>query len=254
MKLSEINSHPRDIRIRFDPDPHVYYIDGQAYDFSVTGFVKTFFHEFNAEKVISNNQLKWRKDKNSKYYGMSMQQIKDLWNKNAQEASIAGNKLHNDIENYYNGIQVVNNSLDYQQFLDFAKNNLNLRPYRTEWTIFDEPLKLAGSIDMVFKDSDNDELYIYDWKRTKKIWYSKINQDYAIPECIQHIPSTNYWHYTFQLNVYKAILERNYNITISKLKLVCFYPEQYKYKQHNVNIMDKEIQDLIELRVSELEN
>tara|TARA_A100001015_G_C15038530_1_gene737916 strand:- start:1230 stop:2075 length:846 start_codon:yes stop_codon:yes gene_type:complete len=252
--LALINPHIRDKQIKFDEPSHTYTVNNSNDKYtSVTTWVHSLFPEFNADLIIDKMQTSknWLK---SKYYNMSKQDIIKLWDKNKTEAANAGTKLHNDIENYYNGIQVENNSLDYQQFLDFAKNNLNLRSYRTEWTIFDEPLKLAGSIDMVFKDSDTDELYIYDWKRTKKIWYSKINQDYAIPECIQHIPSTNYWHYTFQLNVYKAILERNYDIKISKLKLVCFYPEQYKYKQHNVNIMDKEIQDLIESRLSELEN
>ena len=252
--LALINPHIRDKQIKFDEPSHTYTVNNSNDKYtSVTTWVHSLFPEFNADLIIEKMQTSknWPK---SKYYNMSKQDIIKLWDKNKTETANAGTKLHNDIEDYYNGIQVENNSLDYQQFLDFAKNNLNLRPYRTEWTIFDEPLKLAGSIDMVFKDSDTDELYIYDWKRTKKIWYSKINQDYAIPECIQHIPSTNYWHYTFQLNVYKAILERNYDIKISKLKLVCFYPEQYKYKQHNVNIMDKEIQDLIESRLSELEN
>jgi nucleoside-diphosphate-sugar epimerase len=42
-----------------------------------------------------------------------------------------------------------------------------------EWMIFDEDLKLAGSIDMVYENPDG-TLSIYDWKRSKDI--SKINK------------------------------------------------------------------------------
>ena len=147
---------------------------------------------------------------NNKYYEYSRETIKTIWDTNRDVAAAAGTKMHYDIECYYNKCPNKNDSIEYMYFENFLKDYPNLKPYRTEWTIFEEPLKLAGSIDMVFKDSDTDELYIYDWKRTKKIWYSKINQDYAIPECIQHIPSTNYWHYTFQLNAqFPSLLLKN---------------------------------------------
>ena len=54
----------------------------------------------------------------------------------------------------------------------FVKDHPQLKPYRTEWMIFDEDLKLAGSIDMVYENPDG-TLSIYDWKRSKDI--SKVN-------------------------------------------------------------------------------
>jgi hypothetical protein len=32
-----------------------------------------------------------------------------------------------------------------------VKDTSHLKPYRTEWTIYDEELKIAGSIDMVYE-------------------------------------------------------------------------------------------------------
>ena len=63
-------------------------------------------------------------------------------------------------------------SLEWQYFIEFIKENPHLKPYRTEWIIFNEDLKLAGSIDMVYENPDG-SLKIYDWKRSKEI--SKIN-------------------------------------------------------------------------------
>ena len=249
MKLSEINSHPRDIRIRFDPDPHVYYIDGQAYDLSVTGFVKTFFHEFNAEEVISNNQLKWRKDKNSKYYGMSMQQIKDLWNKNAQEASIAGNKLHNDIEEFYNDTIIDNNSLEFKFFLDFNnKVKGKYIPYRTEWTVFDENIRLAGSIDMCYLSKKN-EVLLFDWKRSKKI--NKENNFRNGKPPLVHLPDSNYWHYCLQLNLYKYILEQNYDKRVGGMCIVRLHPESTSFELFVVPDLSKEISLMLSSRINQ---
>ena len=45
---------------------------------------------------------------------------------------------------------------------------LNKRPYRTEWMVYHEELRLAGFIDMVFENKDG-TLQIYDWKRCRDI-------------------------------------------------------------------------------------
>ena len=42
-----------------------------------------------------------------------------------------------------------------------------MEPYRTEWMVYDEDLRFAGSIDMIFKNKDG-TLEIYDWKRTNE--------------------------------------------------------------------------------------
>jgi hypothetical protein len=90
--------------------------------------------------------------------------------------------------------------------------------------IFHEELRLAGSIDMIYRDKNTNQLVIYDWKRSKKIekrmQYGKI----STTECLNHIPDTNYWHYCMQLNVYKAILLAKYGVSVGDMYLVCLHP------------------------------
>jgi hypothetical protein len=45
--LQRLNAHKRDIRIRFDEGPHIYYVDGCATAWSVTGLVHKFCSEFD---------------------------------------------------------------------------------------------------------------------------------------------------------------------------------------------------------------
>ena len=245
-----MNPHPRDKRIFFDEKPHIYYIDGKAYDTSVTKWIHSYFPHFNADLIIAK-MMKSKKWPQSKYFGKTAEEIKKEWSDNGKKASAAGTKLHYDIECFYNNNPQHNESKEYQMFLNFHYQiGANLTPYRTEWTVFDEELKLSGSIDMIFEKSDK-TLLIYDWKRSKAI--RKTNMyECATAECINHLPNANFWHYSLQLNTYKMILERNYNKTVSGMFLVVLHPNQETWQRITVPNLHDEMQDLIALRLKEL--
>jgi hypothetical protein len=192
-------------------------------------------------------------DPKYKYYGMTRKTIKEDWDKNRDSAAGSGTNMHYDIECYWNGLQVSNDSIEYQWFLRFVKDFPELKPYRTEWMIYHEELKLSGSIDMVFENPDG-TLEIYDWKRCKEIAYESGFGKSAITPCISHLPDTNYWHYALQLNTYRAILQQKYGKTVTGLYLVCIHPDNpYRtYDRIDVPFMDKEINDLFELRRTQI--
>jgi hypothetical protein len=206
----------------------------------------------------------------NKYWGQTPEQIKDLWKKNAESVSGAGTDLHFDIECFMNNsvvpypythnelyenekINNQHNSVEWNQFVEFIKDTCHLKPYRTEWTIYDEELKIAGSIDMVY-EKPNGTLAIYDWKRSKEI--TKVNNfnKFAITECICHVPDTNFWHYALQLNTYKAILERKYHKKVSDLYLVQLHPDLSSYELIKVPVLTKEIDALFAERLYQLNN
>jgi ATP-dependent exoDNAse (exonuclease V) beta subunit len=118
----------------------------------------------------------------------------------------------------------IYNTREWSHFLQFVTNYPNLKPYRTEWMIYDEECKIAGSIDMVYMNEDG-TLSIYDWKRCLSIEKTSGWNKYGIEECVNHLPDTNFWHYSLQLNIYKRILEKNYGMTISQLFLVKLHPD-----------------------------
>ena len=67
------------------------------------------------------------------------------------------------------------------------------KAYRTEWIIFDEEIKLAGSVDMCYTDKEGN-YYLFDWKRSKQIIKENNYRKGKYP--LNHIDDTNYWHYT----------------------------------------------------------
>jgi hypothetical protein len=133
------------------------------------------------------------------------------------------------------------------QFDDFVRSHPHLQPYRVEWMIFDEDVRLAGSIDFVALNPDG-TLTIYDWKRCKEIKKTNSFGDFAMTECISHLPDTNYWHYALQLNTYKTILERKYEQQVSAMFLVGLHPNFPSYQIHKVPLLLQEMSDLFALR------
>jgi CRISPR/Cas system-associated exonuclease Cas4 (RecB family) len=254
--LAVLNAHPRDKDISFEEGPHIYTVCGDRGGYtSVTTWNHHHFSDFDADATISNilRSKKWNTDPSYKYYKMTREEIKTMWDNKRDAAAGAGTKMHYDIECYYNKLDVTNDSIEYQYFQRFASDYSQLKPYRTEWMVYYEELKLSGSIDMVFENPDG-TLQIYDWKRCQEIQNETAFGKYAVTSCISHLPDTNFWHYALQLNVYKMILEHKYGKTVTKLCLVCLHPDNsYKtYERIEVPFLEKEINELVKVRLAEV--
>jgi ATP-dependent exoDNAse (exonuclease V) beta subunit len=274
--LSIRNNHIRDNNIQFFEDGHKYVIltDINSKYTSVTTWNHSHFPKFNADEIIKNMMKGKNWKEGHKYWGMTSEQIKELWDSNKNAVAGAGTNLHFEIECFMNDKRFKfnythkelyeiyisdnkftheNKSIEWKYFINFIKDTLHFLPYRTEWLIYDEDIKLAGSIDMVYENPDG-TLSIYDWKRSKDITRINHFDKFAIKKCICHMPDSNFWHYTLQLNTYKAILERKYDKTVSELYLVRLHPEaeENNYELIKIPILDKEIKELFELRKKEL--
>ena len=274
--LSNRNAHPRDQYIQFEEEGHKYTISGKIGYTSVTTWNHTHFPHFDADLIISRilNSKSWKPG--HKYWGLTREGIKDLWNSNRDNAAGAGTQLHFEIECFMNSNVLMFNYTHYEllhqhnilikydkryldlgpewnYFINFVENFPKLKPYRTEWTIFDEELKLAGSIDMVYENPDG-TLSIYDWKRSKEISMVNHFNKFAKNKIICHMPDSNFWHYALQLNTYKAILERNYGKKVTDLYLVRLHPdaEEKTYELIKLPDLSKEISELFEERKKEV--
>jgi ATP-dependent exoDNAse (exonuclease V) beta subunit len=135
--------------------------------------------------------------------------------------------------------------IEWQYFIEFVRDNPDLKPYRTEWLVYHEDVKISGSIDMVYENDDG-TLSIYDWKRCKNITRINNFNKFALPPQICHLPDSNFWHYALQLNTYKAILEEKYDKKIRDLFLVRLHPEAEEKSYELIKLPDlsTEIKDL----------
>ena len=274
-RLATLNKHPRDDRIQFEEETHVYTIDGvRAGWTSCTGFLHNFFGHFDADAVIAKmmRSPKWPE---SKYFGKTPGEIKKGWSDKGAASSAAGTRMHLDIERFYNGLPLVwdgpnnrpvdvdsglrgleldgwtpNPGVEWSYFCDYqTKIGANFLPYRTEWLVFDDEHKVAGSIDMVYMKPDG-TLAIYDWKRIEELKTENQWQSGLGP--VTHLPDTNYWHYSLQLNVYRYILQKHYGFVVSELALVVLHPSNKSWKVAKLNFMDEEVADMMAARARAL--
>jgi hypothetical protein len=274
--LSNKNTHPRDENIIFFEEGHKYTIttDPDSKYTSVTTWNHSHFPHFDADKVIEKmiNGKSWKKG--HKYWGKTSEEIKSLWNLNKEAVSTAGTDLHHEIECFNNDkrfnfkytnkelYQIYNldneethnfKPLEWKYYINFIKDYPNLAPYRTEWLIYDDDTKIAGSIDMVYENPDG-TLSIYDWKRCKNITRVNYFNSFASSVEICHLPDSNFWHYALQLNTYKFIIEKKYGKKIKELFLVRLHPnaEEENYELISIPILSREINDLFKRRKKEL--
>ena len=240
--LHVLNKHPRDIYIVFEEIAHKYTVKGDSNYTSVTTFIKKFFNEFNADAVISKMQ---RFGSFAKKYGSkTAQEVKDEWKNAGLKASTRGTALHKYIENFYNGIDEPVDELNYEidMFYDFVRQTRALTPYRTEWYIWDEKHKIAGSIDMLFRPNPiqyPNVVAIYDWKCSKEI--KSVNRYEKGRSPIEHLDDCNKNHYSLQLNLYKYILETNYNLSVAEMYLVIIHQNRESFGLIPIADMQKEI-------------
>jgi hypothetical protein len=278
-RLAKQNPNDRDAHIHFEEGPHKYTIQGiagitpESAFTSVTTLVHQHFEHFDAKKIIAGmmrNQKKWNDPiANAKYYGKSAQEIEQMWSTAGRDAAMAGTEMHYKIECFYNADAApetapavpADTTPEFKYFLNFnrdcvATETPKLRPYRTEWTVFHEEARIAGSIDMVYEVIDpaaeqqqEQRLAIYDWKRCREITKTNRANKFATHPAIEHIPDSNFWHYALQLNIYKYILQSKYGKTITDLYLVVLHPEAQNYQCVKLPDLQSEVAELFEERI-----
>ena len=204
--LEKQNHHPRDSRITFREHDHKYFV---AVSISVTGLIGSLFPEFKEREVcekmldsrvfptlpkhnVYRNMPIWARVENegdtlvvnthwckgAYIYGRekAIDLILAYWEANRVQAASLGTAMHRDIELTLNGVEVKNETKEYGYFLEYRgmMEKAGWQPYRTEQTLFDQLLDLAGSCDMQFTRGERDEegrlkIMVSDWKRSKKI-------------------------------------------------------------------------------------
>lgn len=237
------NVHNRDRRIKFFSEKHIYTIDGVTFP-SASTIVSRFFPEFDAWGIAS------RLSPSNPLFGLEVEEIVRTWNERGQDAANLGTFLHEQIENFYLN-QPYEKTEEYYQFENFVNDHPNLNPYRSEWRIFDDNIGVAGTIDLIVKNSQNFD--IYDWKRSKKVINTFDGQPIKNDnwgKCgigqLNHIDDTSYNKYCLQQSLYKFVLEKNYNIKVDNMYLIIMHPENEKYYKVEVPYLKNEIEHILE--------
>lgn len=269
--LSSRNRHPRDDNIEFFDVGHRYEIktDPNSKFTSVTTWNSSHFDHFDSDAIITKMMSGCKWNPQNKYWGKTAEQIKQQWTDNGALMSGLGTQMHFEIECFMNQDIEPNTHADlaanhrisnpthstpeWSYFLEYLRDYPTKQPYRTEWLIYHEELKLAGAIDMVYQNADG-TLDIYDWKRAKSIEMEPNPQwpKFSANPRIAHVPDSKGGHYSLQLNTYKAILEQKYGVKVRNLVLVRLHPDADTYELIPCPDLQKEVADLFQERLDML--
>jgi hypothetical protein len=223
----------RDTHIQFEAKEHVYTCNGVVLE-SVTTTIDKFFPKFDT--------IYWSERK-ARSMGVSPEELRMQWKVKGLMAANLGTELHANIERYFLGESYAPIS-GFGLFEKFIAEN-PLVPYRSEWTIYDEEHKVAGTID--FLDCQDGKYVMYDWKRSTKLITSngevertsRFNNRGFGP--IAHIHDTAFYHYALQQSMYQYILEKNYGVIVSDRNLVVLHPDNTTYHIVSVPYLKEEV-------------
>jgi hypothetical protein len=202
--------------LKFDEKSHTYTV-GKTKLTPVTQFIHQFFKPFD-EKSISKFCAKARRNKGEK---ITATQVRKEWRLTREK----GTKMHQQLEDFSNGISPRKPLLETLQGIDYLNNKVlewKLAPQLQEFRLFSKTLKLAGTIDKLVMHED-DLVSLVDYKQSKTIKMTGTKTKIGNLE----VQDCNYYHYALQLSLYAYIMETEYLANIKELIVLHLTEDNY---------------------------
>lgn len=216
--------------VLFKPEDHSYKSvnpeDSDIKWISVTSFVGKFKEKFDAKATA----LKVSKNKKSKWYGMTPEDIEKTWNKETNRAITLGSWYHDEREKDLLSFETIEqNGVNLPIHQPLIISGCKVSPEQKleegiypEHFVYLKSAGLCGQSDRV--DVVNGEVNIIDYKTNKKIdkegfknWEG-ISKRMAAP--ISHLDDCNFNHYALQLSFYMyIILKHNPKLKAGKMAI-----------------------------------
>lgn len=193
---------------------------------SVTSVISLFKESFDKE----SQALKSSKNKRSKWYGMSVEDILNVWENNNAVALDLGTWYHNQREQDIISCDTIGRlGLDIPVYSPIEQDGVKIAPDQNlvegiypEHMVYLKSAGICGQADRVEVIANT--LNIYDYKTNKEIKlesyknWDGVKKKMSHP--INHLDDCNYMHYALQLSIYMyIIIKHNPNLNPGKIVL-----------------------------------
>lgn len=205
--------NPSGYEITFTENDHLYksIINGKEVKYiSGTQFLNKFFPVFDPDGKIA--------ERCAKKENISVEEIKNRWNKKKQVSCRLGTRLHETIEdtllrrNLRNIPEDDNEKNRFNHGIQIGKKFLQkLDILGIEKIIFSPSLKIAGTIDLFAKSKNSNCYIIIDHKTNEIINKENTFKKFCL-DPISHIPDINFYHYALQLSLYEYLLKKEFYV------------------------------------------
>ena len=219
--------------VKFEPDNHLYTsVDPNDYIkwTSVTSLLKNYKEDFDSEKIASKSATKIT----SKWYGMTSQEIQDVWKAEAKRATDLGTWYHNQresdllecetIERYGKTLPIITPMVN-EHGVKVASSQRLIEGIYPEHLCYSRSSGVCGQSDLV--EVVNGYVHITDYKTNKELKKTGFTNYEGITKKLlgpfSHLDDCNFNHYNIQLSVYMYIILRHNlnlkpgNLTISHI-------------------------------------
>ncbi len=195
-----ILKHNEKYNLRFIKKTHQYFIQNNLELISVTKKKELYF-PFEKDKISRELALK---------NFSSQEEILSNWSLLAEY----GSYIHDLADKYVNNLPLTKIELNQiNHIINFFKENSNFEIIASEIKIFSLKYKIAGTIDLILRDKNNNKIYTLDWKTSQKeIEKNDIWQMAKYP--FKTIPNNKFYQYSLQIWVYNLILKEEYGIEV----------------------------------------
>jgi len=201
-----ILSHNKKNNLKFDEKNHKYTILDDIKLESVTTKLKKFF-PFDAVKIAKRL---------AELRGIHHNDILDEWERIRDN----GSYIHLLAEKICNGNKlstVEQNKVKH--VMQFIKDHPHFEILGSELRVFSKKYKVAGTIDLVLLNKENNKLYFLDWKTSIK---DIVKNDYweMAKGKLKELPANKYHKYFLQVAIYMFIAKLEYGIEIYDSMLI----------------------------------
>ena len=218
-------------KLQFIEETHQYFLDGVEYT-CVSDVIKQ-WENTDREKMLDRcaEKAKWKKD--YKYYGMTKEEIDDLWKKSAKEACDFGTLVHGFGESMFYWMIGEDDKIlpEYKEQFDtgepIATNKHeeaviqfwkdipeDFVPVLAETKVFNvDGTPYAGTFDILFyyykgKNDPRNGLVIFDWKTNGAITNDFCRENGKMMKApFNDLVDDSLSHYQLQLNLYAVPLQ-----------------------------------------------
>lgn len=206
-------------QIKFNPKYHTYTYQGQRLT-SVTRRVSDLSTPFDRDAKAAAYAAK---------NGLAVEDVLTAWDAKGKTSRERGSLVHKHIQDILTGqydpddpFLAMNELLPEMKAFNtlWTKSLANtINVYQVEWVIGDADLGIAGTVDTVLYNPQTETYHIWDWKTGD---HDKFESNYGefFLSPLDEIPQHNYHKYSFQVSLYRLILERNTDLRLGDSYLV----------------------------------
>lgn len=255
-------------KLIFLEEPHEYYLDGVQY--MCVSEVTHKYKPTTSEQMAENCVKKWQRDQDPsyKYYGMSKEEILEMWDKISGEACEFGTNVHAFGESmFYYMTDQPEKILDEcrHQFYDGVPHPSNpheeavvkfwddipeyVVPVLAETKVFNRNgTPYAGTFDILFyyvdePNSPKNGLMIFDYKTNKDLYKNYKEQKLLWP--FSDLLDMSESYYVLQLGCYQIPLE-NLGYNVVARRLIWLLPSG-NYEKINIPLITNRLRDALDI-------